>query len=110
MAEGFASAQIRRDHIDLALKAWLTTGDTAKRVGACYAYPQMGGYYSHASECDPRNFGEDKGGRPSAWENNESPGDGTRMATDPKQRAKYFIQWMGAGHGQSGVDAMPKGP
>ena len=95
MAEAFADGEIERGHIDFVLKAWLKSGNTAERVGACYVCPQMGGYYSHASGCDPKNFGEDKGGRPSAWEGKENPASGTRVATDPKQRGKYLIQWRG---------------
>ena len=86
--------KIKRGHIDLVLKAWLQTDGTAQRVGACYTYPQMGGYHAHASGCDPKNFGEDKGGRPSAWKG-ENPASGTRVASDPKHRGKYLIQWRG---------------
>ena len=85
---------IKRGHIDLVLKHWLQTDGTAQRVGACYTYPQMGGYHAHASGCDPKNFGEDKGGRPSAWQG-ENPASGTRVASDPKHRGKYLIQWRG---------------
>ena len=59
-------------------------------------YPSMGGYHSHASGCDPENFGEDKGGRPSAWAK-ENPASGTRVADDPKQRSKFLIQWREGG-------------
>ena len=94
LSEAFARDEIERGHIDLVLKAWLRKDDTAQRVGACYVYPQMGGYHAHASGCDPKNFGEDKGGRPSAWAF-ENPASGTRQATDPKQRGKFLIQWRG---------------
>lgn len=35
MAAAFHSGEIKRGHIDLVLKAWLPTGNTAERVGAC---------------------------------------------------------------------------
>ena len=92
LAQGFTHKQIGRGHIDLVLKAWLTENNRAEEVGACYVYPQMGGYHAHESGCDPKNFGAAQGGRPSAWEF-ENPASGTRIATDPKQRAKYLIQW-----------------
>ena len=94
MSEAFSEGEIERGHINLVLKAWMASGNTAQRVGACYVYPQRGGYHSHASGCDLLNIGEDRGGRPSAWAF-ENPTSGTRVATDPKQRGKYFIQWRG---------------
>ena len=44
LSEAFSEGEIERGHIDLVLKAWLASGNTAQRVGACYVYPQMGGY------------------------------------------------------------------
>ena len=40
----------------------------------------------------PRQFGEHTAGRPSAFET-DNPAVGTRQASDPKCRGKYFIQW-----------------
>ena len=57
-------------------------------------YPQMGGFWTHASGCDPKNYGEEQGGRPSAWVK-ENLASGTRVAADPKQRGKWVIQWKG---------------
>ena len=108
MSEAFSEGELERGHIDLVLKAWLASGNTAQRVGACYINPQMCGDHSHASGCDPFTIGEDRGGRPSAWAF-ENPGSGTRVATDPKQRGKYLIQWMGAGQCPSGLVGLPNG-
>ena len=52
----------------------------------------MGGYTAHESGCDPFNFGAATGGRDSNWAK-EKPAHGTRVATDPKQRGKWLIQW-----------------
>lgn len=41
------------DHLDIILRAWLTTGDTQVSVGASFVYPSAGSYESHASGCDP---------------------------------------------------------
>lgn len=90
----FHSGEIKRGHIDLVLKVWLPTGNTAERVGACYTFPQMSGYFTHECGCDPLHFGGAQGGRPSAWAK-ENPASGTRVAADPKQRGKYFIHWRG---------------
>ena len=92
MTKAFFEGKIRRGHIDLVLKEWLSTGSTAARVGACYVFPTMGGFTAHASGCDPFNFGEEKGGRPSNWKK-DNPALGTRTATDPSQRGKWLIQW-----------------
>ena len=89
---GMHDGEIERGHIDLSLKHWLSKGTVAERVGACYTYPQMGGYFQHESGCDPVNFSAAKGGRPSAWDS-EAPASGTRQSSDPKQRGKYLIQW-----------------
>ena len=43
--EGIHSGQIARGHIDLSLKHWLSSGTVASRVGACYTYPSMGGFF-----------------------------------------------------------------
>ena len=94
LRNGFDDKEIARGHIDLVLKAWLSTGNTAQRIGACYTYPQMGGYFAHASDCDPTNFGEAQGGRPSAWAK-ENPACGTRVEEDKRQRGKWLIQWKG---------------
>ena len=45
LSRAFDEGAIERGHIDLVLKTWLKTGNTAQRVGACYTYPQMGGYH-----------------------------------------------------------------
>ena len=89
---GMERGRIERGHIDLELKYWLQSSTVAKDVEACYTYPQMGGYFRHESGCDPANFSEKKGGRPSAWET-DSPASGTRKESDPKRRSKYLIQW-----------------
>ena len=89
---GMHQRRIERGHIDLELKYWLQSSTVAKDVEACYTYPQMGGYFRHESGCDPANFSEKKGGRPSAWET-DSPASGTRKESDPKRRSKYLIQW-----------------
>ena len=86
------STTIQRGHIDLVLKAWLQTPGVAEKLACCYDYPPMGGFTQHTSGCDPRQFGEHTAGRPSAFET-DNPAVGTRQASDPKCRGKYFIQW-----------------
>ena len=92
IGDGMNKGAIPRGHIDLSWKQWLSSGTVAQDIGACYTYPQMGGYYEHESGCDPLVFSAEKGGRPSAWEN-DSPASGTRVASDPKKRSKHLIQW-----------------
>ena len=69
----------------------------AKKAGACYIYPPLGAYYEHASGCDPKNFGEDKGGRPAGWTPELNPARGTRQSTDQSNRPKFIIQWEPTG-------------
>ena len=95
LSKGFAEGQIERGDIDLAFVAWLTKPNIAQRVGACYVYPPMGGYYQQASECDATHFKEDKGGRRSAWTTSTN---GTRVSTDPHSRVKWLVQWTPGGH------------
>ena len=94
MGQAMTHDEIKRGHLDLVFKEWLLTGSTAQKVGACYIYPQMGGYWRHVSGCDPTNHGEATGGRPSAWDF-ENPASGTRVGSDPKHRGKWLIQWRG---------------
>ena len=81
-----------RDHWDVSLLNWLSIGTVAQLVGACYTYPQMGGFYRHESGCEPDRHGAGTAGRPGAWEF-DNPASGTRQSTDPKQRGKWLIQW-----------------
>ena len=97
LSRAFCSGEIERRDVDLALKHWLTTGDNAQQMGACYMYPPMGGFIRHESGCDPRRYGAGTGGRPSAWEEGGNPASGTRQAEDPCQRGKYLIQWREGG-------------
>ena len=92
------SEAIERDHIDLALAWWLRRPHIAEKAGACYIYPPLGAYYHHASGCDPKNFGEDKGGRPDGWSGKLNPAKGTRRSTDQSNRKKWVIQWQGTGN------------
>ena len=91
------SGAIARDHIDLALVWWLRRPMIAEKAGACYIYPPLGAYFEHASGCDPKNFGEDKGGRPDGWSGALNPARGTRKSTDQSHRTKYVVQWKGTG-------------
>ena len=92
VSEGFTSGAIARGHIDISLKHWLQSPGVAQSFPCCYVFPPMGGYTQHESGCDPRAFGVGTAGRPSAFETH-SPAVGTRQATDPKNRAKWLIQW-----------------
>ena len=83
---------LKRGHIDLVLQAWLLNEGEAKKARACYIYPPIGSYTEHASECDPKNFGEGKT-RPSGFDSGENPCHGTRLFGDLKERTKAFLQW-----------------
>ena len=95
IAKALHKQEIESGHIDLVLKKWLSKGNTAEKVQACYVWPSMGGYTAHESGCDPFNFGAAQGGRSSNWDK-QKPAIGTRVATDPKQRGKWLIQWAEA--------------
>ena len=86
---------IERGHIDLVLKHYFCQPGNAAAMNACYIWPPIGSYYCHASGCDPKNFGADKGGRPAGW--NLNPAKGTRKSQDVKERDKYVLQWQGTG-------------
>ena len=45
ISNAMRSGEIERGHIDLVLKHWLQTKSVAQQVGACYTYPQMGGFF-----------------------------------------------------------------
>ena len=64
----------------------------AARARACYNYPPIGSYTEHASECDPKNFGDGRT-RPSGFDSGENPCHGTRMFGDVMSRPKSTIQW-----------------
>jgi len=85
--------KVPRGHIDLELLKWLRLPGEAKTAKACYIYPSVGSFFQHPSGCDPKNFGEEQGGRPSGW-NIKCASKGTRTIHDEKgQRSKWVIQW-----------------
>ena len=84
------AGKVKRGHIDLALLWWLRS--EADKVGASYLYPSSGSYTEHASACDPKNFGEQAGGRKSGFET-DYPAWGTRLSSDEEGRKKYLVQW-----------------
>ena len=94
LAKAFLKNEIRRGHIDLVLKEWLMKGQTAARVKASYVWPSMGGFFAHASGCDPKNFGAHNP-RESNFDK-QKPAVGTRVGTDPHQRGKWLIQFAEA--------------
>ena len=98
--------QLKRGHIDLMLQDWLRLDGVAERAKACYLYPPIGSYTEHASECDPKNFGGDKT-RASGFDSGENPCHGTRVASDPKQRAKYIYKWRGNDWGKRECTPFP---
>ena len=85
---------LTRGDIDVVLNHWLLKYEEACKAKACYLYPPIGSYTEHASECDPKQFGGDKT-RPSGFDSGENPCHGTRLAGDPKGRAKFLLQWKG---------------
>ena len=56
-------------------------------------YPSLGSFWAHVSGCDPVNYGEAQGGRPSGFDKG-GPAPVSRVATDPKRRQTYMIQWL----------------
>ena len=107
---GMNTNAIEREHIDLALAWWLRRPGNAARVQACYICPALGSYFAHPSECDPKNFGEEAGGRPDGWGPPLNPARGTRRATDHLNRAKYVLQWKGTGKDGSDREWIPFPP
>ena len=95
IANAMVHRKVERGHIDLRLLDWLRAEGEATAAKACYLYPAVGSYYAHPSGCDPKNFGEDQGGRPSGWELKKAA-QGTRVASDENKRQKWMIQWLGA--------------
>ena len=100
---------VERGHIDLKLMQWLRKEGVATAAKAGYITPSVGAFYAHPSECDPKHFGKDKGGRPHGW-GRKSSCTGTRVAEDSKRREKWAVQWLGTGKGNRERTwiAMPK--
>ena len=94
---GMRDNRIYRDHIDLTLLQYLRKPLNAFNAKACYLWPAVGSYFRHPSECDPFQFGADKGGRPAGWNVASRPAKGTRMADDTRGRWKCLGQWNGKG-------------
>ena len=82
-----------RGHIDLSLLHWLQLPGEAELAGACYIYPSVGACLCHPSGCDPKNFGEDWGGRPAGWIYRSSS-KGTRLKHDDDRghRGTFLVQ------------------
>ena len=91
--DAMTSGQVPRGDIDLVLLPWLREETVARTVGACYRYPSLGSFWEHVSGCDPVNYGEAQGGRPSGFDKG-GPAPGTRVATAPKKRQTYMSQWQ----------------
>ena len=93
VAQAMEENKIQRGHIDLELLKWLRSPNEAKLARASYIYPSVGSFFQHPSGCDPKNFGEEQGGRPAGW-NLKSASKGTRTHHDDKgQRSKWILQW-----------------
>ena len=61
------SKDIAKGHFDLSLKHWLKQQGVQEKVQSSILYPPMGNYTQHASDCGPKRYGEEHGGRPSDW-------------------------------------------
>ena len=93
------------NHFDVELKNWLTQGDNAELMKACYVTPPVGNYCTHQSGCDPTySSGQ---GRPSCW-GERWVCRGTRESQDPQGRHKWLASWTRKGNpvwiGRAGVD------
>ena len=94
-------AGIKKGDIDLVMKSWLKRmgNEYMNEIGFSIVTPPIGHFFSHASDCDPKNFGSEGKIRHATW---DAPwvAPGTRVCDDDlhesaenRHRQKYLCQW-----------------